>query len=226
MSSSQQNHLELIISNYVRNNYDNKFNDKYIPIPLKCIIIKFSNKIIPCSIMSISEDLTFYQSLKTKLPNIKNLQLLFKGSDHDFSAKQFHSLCDNKGPTITIIESEYGNIFGGYTSKSWNTNFTFVKDENAFVFLIKSDDESLLNKCPIICEVKGQNIDYAVAHNPTAGPLFGIKDIWIHDDCHKSDRNISGGLSNYGAFQCDTINISGGDGVKFKVVEYEVFQAL
>jgi hypothetical protein len=30
-----------------------------------------------------------------------------------FNAKDFHRLCDNKGPTITVIRTDQGKLFGG-----------------------------------------------------------------------------------------------------------------
>jgi len=48
-----------------------------------------------------------------------NLELIMRGSRDGFSAKMFHDICDGKGPTITIIESDAGKIFGGFTSLAW-----------------------------------------------------------------------------------------------------------
>ena len=36
-----------------------------------------------------------------------------------WSASTFHSGCDNKGPTVTIIRVGGTYIFGGYTNLSW-----------------------------------------------------------------------------------------------------------
>jgi hypothetical protein len=40
--------------------------------------------------------------------------LLYKGSRDGFNAKDFHRLCDNKGPTITVIRTAQGKLFGFY----------------------------------------------------------------------------------------------------------------
>ena len=32
----------------------------------------------------------------------------------------FHSTCDNKGPTITVVKSG-ANIFGGFTENAWKS---------------------------------------------------------------------------------------------------------
>ena len=44
--------------------------------------------------------------------------LLYRASQNGWAASNFHSCCDNKGPTVTVIKS--GNyIFGGYTEHEW-----------------------------------------------------------------------------------------------------------
>ena len=47
-------------------------------------------------------------------------QLLFRASRDGFSADAFHSRCDNKGATVTIVLSE-NNIFGGFTEQPWKS---------------------------------------------------------------------------------------------------------
>ena len=45
-------------------------------------------------------------------------RLLFRASRDGFAASAFHSKCDNKGPTVTVVKSG-ANIFGGFTEKGW-----------------------------------------------------------------------------------------------------------
>ncbi|CAF1605479.1 unnamed protein product [Rotaria magnacalcarata] len=45
-------------------------------------------------------------------------KLIYKGSRDGFHADAFHSRCNNKGATITIIQSNQNYIFGGYTCVS------------------------------------------------------------------------------------------------------------
>ena len=46
--------------------------------------------------------------------------LLFRASRYGFDASMFHSKCDQKGPTITVVKSGE-NIFGGFTEKAWKS---------------------------------------------------------------------------------------------------------
>ena len=44
--------------------------------------------------------------------------LLYRASRDGWAASNFHSCCDNKAPTVTVIQS--GNyVFGGYTEREW-----------------------------------------------------------------------------------------------------------
>ena len=49
-------------------------------------------------------------------------KLCWRASRDGWAAERFHSLCDDKGPTVTIIKvGKY--IFGGYASESWSKSF-------------------------------------------------------------------------------------------------------
>ena len=58
--------------------------------------------------------------LKGWLPEamVGEWRLLFRASRDGFVASAFHSKCDNKGPTVTVVKSG-ANIFGGFTEKPW-----------------------------------------------------------------------------------------------------------
>ena len=61
--------------------------------------------------------------LKGWLPEamVGEWRLLFRASRDGFAASAFHSKCDNKGPTVTVVKSG-ANIFGGFTEKPWWTS--------------------------------------------------------------------------------------------------------
>ena len=50
-----------------------------------------------------------------------NMKLIYRASEHGYKAESFHECCDNvNGPTLVIIKSSGGWIFGGYTTQSWS----------------------------------------------------------------------------------------------------------
>ena len=63
---------------------------------------------------------THKSALQSWLPPNATCSLLYRASTDGSSPKDFHRCCNNKGPTLVLIKSgEY--IFGGYTSKSWES---------------------------------------------------------------------------------------------------------
>ena len=51
------------------------------------------------------------------------MTLIYSGSVHGWMAKDFHSRCDNKGPTISLFKIKNGDCIGGYTAASWGRNY-------------------------------------------------------------------------------------------------------
>ncbi len=43
------------------------------------------------------------------------MTLLYKLKSHGDSASTFHSYCDNKGPTLTLVRNTRGYRCGGFT---------------------------------------------------------------------------------------------------------------
>jgi len=74
--------------------------------------------------------------IKEKLDtnNIK-YELLYKMTENGSKPADFHNCCDNKGATLTIIETKNKNIFGGFTPLNWNTNSRQCYDEHKRTFL-------------------------------------------------------------------------------------------
>ncbi len=49
-------------------------------------------------------------------------RLIYRASEHGYTAESFHAYCDDKRPTLVVIKSSGRWIFGGYTTRSWNGN--------------------------------------------------------------------------------------------------------
>ena len=74
----------------------------------------------PFSESTILTNVGHRKILKGWLPKamVGEWRLLFRARRDGFAASVFHSKCDNKGPTVTVVKSG-ANIFGGFTEKSW-----------------------------------------------------------------------------------------------------------
>ncbi|EFC45628.1 predicted protein [Naegleria gruberi] len=76
----------------------------------------------------------------------KPITLLYRSSRDSYNPSIFHSLCDNKGPTITIVKANTGAIFGGYTSISWNSggvNFIVTQMLSYLVLFLQQESKDL-----------------------------------------------------------------------------------
>jgi TLD len=106
-----------------------------------------------------------------------------RGSRDGFSAKAFHCLCDEKGPTITLVESDAGKVFGGYTSLAWMSyDCKYQTDSSAFVFS--------LTKKSVHRQHRFKN--FAVSHDKSQLIVFGRgNDICIYDNCNNRKDNFS-----------------------------------
>ncbi len=66
-------------------------------------------------------DIQYDGCLKEWLGHDYKWRLIYRASEHDYTGKSFHEYCDNvNGPTLIVIMSSEGWIFGGYTTQSWS----------------------------------------------------------------------------------------------------------
>jgi hypothetical protein len=94
-----------------------------------------------CSLMNSSIVTQFEDIMRLKDwygNRSRKWKLVYKGTRDGFTSSAFHTHCDHKGPTITIIESTNGCVFGGYASVSWNCMNTYIRDPKAFLFSLKN----------------------------------------------------------------------------------------
>ena len=146
-------------------------------------------------------------------------QLLYKATRDGFRARDFHRLCDSKGPTLTIIKSTNGYLFGGYTRQSWISRYSYVRDTHAFLFTLTNPYSIRPTKYSII---NGrQNTAFYGGSN--YGPTFGGgHDIYVPDN-----SKYNNGYTNFGHTYRDTTgrrkNTFTGS-YKFKTSEIEVYR--
>ena len=75
--------------------------------------------------------LSLRQMLDSVAGSRSHWKLWYRASSHGWAAKTFHTLCDGKPHTVTIIrKSPY--IFGGYTDVAWGENIFNVKNQLIF----------------------------------------------------------------------------------------------
>lgn len=62
--------------------------------------------------------------------------LIYKASRDSFDANEFHSRCDNRGATVTVIRSNNNYLSGGHTAIPWTSGGTYKSDTSAFLFTL------------------------------------------------------------------------------------------
>ena len=79
----------------------------------------------------------------------------------------FHRDCDGKAPTITVIRTRSGCIFGAYASVPWGSHTGWLADSKASLFSL-ANHESFVAKVQVRPDVQT-----AVFHAAKFGPSFG-----------------------------------------------------
>mmetsp|Transcript_39437 Transcript_39437/g.82468 ORF Transcript_39437/g.82468 Transcript_39437/m.82468 type:complete len:799 (+) Transcript_39437:332-2728(+) len=102
-------------------------------------------------------------------------QLLYRSSRDGPSARDFHSRCDYKGCTLTIIETTGGLKLGGYSNTPWSSQGE-LKDSSfgankAFLFALPGTGNQILSTRKM--KLKDPKSKYATFHYDRCGPAFG-----------------------------------------------------
>ena len=149
--------------------------------------------------------------------NERRVKLLYKATPEENTRDDFHRKCDNKGATVTIIETTKGRRFGGYTSLSWDSSSQWKNDKEAFLFSLDND-----KKYDVI-----QDAVYKVYSNTGYGQWFGNggniglayeKNYFIGNDTHQE---------NFG-YKCYSTTVENelSGGKTFNISKMEVYQVI
>jgi hypothetical protein len=96
------------------------------------------------------------------------LELLYRASRDGWQGQDFHSRCDSKGATVTVIKCTGGFVFGGYADVSWHSGNSHSQSAQAFLFSLHSPSGVGPVKLPLV--QNHQNAMYCAA---SWGPTFG-----------------------------------------------------
>lgn len=163
--------------------------------------------------------------INTWLGGSKKFNLIYKGSKDGFAASNFHTKCDNKGPTVVIVTCTQDNVFGGYSAMSWDSSGNYKQDDakQSFLFSLKNPRNEQPKKFPL------KNSAYSIYGNSGNGPTFGAgHDIYCQDN---SNTNTSSYTYNFGhSYDCapfaqgSTAATALTGGRNFTAKEIEVYQ--
>ena len=148
------------------------------------------------------------KNLKKK---INKYTLLFRASRDGYKTSNFHSKCDGKSNTVTLVETMTGRRFGGFTDVQWDQNSSYKTGSNGFIFSL-DNNEIYYNK----------NNQYNIYCNSSYGPMFGGgADFCICDSCNSSNSSYD---SSGNSYETNGKQYALAGGYNFLVRDYEVFQ--
>jgi len=130
---------------------------------------------------------TIYLNKLLKTVNKKLGDTLYAASRDGDAAGDFHSACDEKGPSVIIVETLSGNVFGGYTDVSWSSKSSeFKRSDTSFLFRLRPSMTQYV--------IKQSEVSYAVYHNSDRGPTFGAgHDLKIASNAMSINSHTNGG---------------------------------
>ena len=189
----------------------NKINKNTLNIDNDSNFFNRINAVVSKNILFNKDDYNLIKYFINK-GNIK-LNLIYKATvDSDFS-NAFHSKCDEHSPTITIVKTDQGVRFGGYTTMTWKCDLECKKDDEAFLFSMdckKKYQIKIGTECAIYC-----NREY--------GPTFGEGfDLCLCDNYMGVNGSYSKFPSSYGKGN-PTYELTGNN-PNFKIADVEVYQ--
>jgi len=166
------------------------------------------------ALLGIALSLSEFSWLNEQLPgNYKMGGLLFDTSKDGDAASTFHARCDSEGPTVTIVETTLGVVFGGFTDQSWASGSgSWGSDSDAFVFRLR----------PSKMKFQVSSASYAIYKHSSYGPSFGNVAFRIYNNCQDNAQSYvnSGSYYSIGSYALN-------DGeYDFRVKNYAVVQAV
>jgi len=164
----------------------------------------------PKSSIIKSQDFHMIKKWLEKEFSNRKWKLLFRGSKDGHKSSSFHEKCNNKGPTVTIIKSKAGKIFGGFLDLPWRSSNTYLNTKRAFLFSVTEK-----KKCPMISDSYSGN---AACDYPNYGPTFGGG----HDIYLAADWTTNQNYCNKNSYDIGDCNSFAG-GYNFTVEEVEVY---
>jgi hypothetical protein len=126
----------------------------------------------------------------------RRFKLLFRSSRDGASAAAFHSRCDGKGPTLTLIRDTAGNVFGGYAAVQWSSpavlagiGWVWLNDPAAFLFTVVNSHADPPALFP--STANGRSIGCASSY----GPWFN-NDLCVYGSFYGCWTDIGNGYTN------------------------------
>lgn len=171
-------------------------------------------------------------SLLTKMIGTESIvELLYRATKDGFQASSFHSKCDQKEKTVTIIKNSSNHVFGGFTRSKWTSGTSLSRDPDAFIFSLRRN--GVLNNVKLNVTKPSQS--YAIFSLASSGPIFGYNVGFDFSICNEADKYCKSSANigqsydvpeGYILGSDDTKNYLAGEDTDWLVIEIEVYQII
>jgi hypothetical protein len=158
--------------------------------------------------------------IKEWVGNHKKFTLLYSATRDGFASNIFHDKCDNKGPTLVVVQNSNRFLFGGYAADSWDSSGAHKNSPGCFLFTLTNPYNIPPSKYS-----STNNAGVNAMHcNVGYGPTFGSgHDLYI---CNNANTQ-AGSYTNFPHAYADTTghgNNTFTGARNFTAADVEVFQ--
>ncbi|CAB4028961.1 Sushi, von Willebrand factor type A, EGF and pentraxin domain-containing 1 [Paramuricea clavata] len=137
----------------------------------------------------LNQQQNYIVQLEKWIGGAKSWKLCYRATDNGWASSTFHSRCDSKKPTVTIIRSG-SYIFGAYSDVAFGGSSGYRTSSNAFIFSFVNKDNLSPFKSPVY-----RNSGNALYTSSSYGPTFGAgHDIYIANNANAN----TGSYANLG----------------------------
>ena len=200
---------------FIKNSYDLSDSSQYIKLQKELnIFLDTEYKLLNpnnYSLITTEEDFKFF-SLNINSNAKITYELLYKATIDGEASSVFHSKCDEKGATITVVKVLNGSKCGGYTPLSWKRDGCWQKDPSLRSFVCNLDNKTKFNL--------RENYNHALDFHDNKLSCFGGYTLQLTDK-NLSNKNGKCQATDY-QIQSPT-DLIGINENTFQVVDIEIF---
>lgn len=151
----------------------------------------------------------------------RHVECLYRATRDGFGTRTFHERCDNRGPTVAIVQAQNHVVFGAYTDIDWKSPKTETRvpgSGNSFMFRFNYDGELEVLKC--------LDKQHEVYHGRDTYIAFGKDFLSLKDRTEgmynresasyevpnvvEADEDLVGGLSEFAFFELEVFGVQAG----------------
>ena len=140
----------------------------------KPVFRKLNNGLVNNIVQNEQEVRNISERIQMFLHRNFNYNLLYFAKLDGDKASTFHKKCDLAKRSLVLIMDNFGNRFGGFTTRDWGGNCIQKKDEKAFIFSL--DKNKIYGVLPD---------QVAIGCYPNFGPIFFGCQIRVYDNFFK-----------------------------------------